>query len=216
MVRGRNHQCRAKLYRPASAPAHKPHRDHLGRRRPEGIETYHLPGPTREVCRLANVLKSHGVKKGDTVTIYLPMFPRRPMRCSLARGSARSIRSFRRFLRRISRRTHRGCRSKLLITADEGRRGGRKTPLKAHADEAVKKTAGIVETMLVVKHTGGAVGWVEGRDVCATTHWREPHPSALYPGCTRKTLCSSFIRRARPARRRAWCIQRRATSSTPR
>ena len=57
------------------------------------------------------------------------------------------------------------CRSKLLITADEGRRGGRTTPLKAHADEAVEKTGGIVETMLVVRHTGGAVAWEDGRDV---------------------------------------------------
>ena len=57
------------------------------------------------------------------------------------------------------------CRSKLLITADEGWRGGRKTPLKAHADEAAAKTGGIVKTVLVVKHTGGAVAWVDGRDV---------------------------------------------------
>jgi acetyl-CoA synthetase len=57
------------------------------------------------------------------------------------------------------------CRSKLLITADEGRRGGRKTPLKAHADEAAAKTAGIIKTMLVVRHTGGTVAWVDGRDV---------------------------------------------------
>ena len=119
-----------------------------------------------EVCRLANVLKSHGVKKGDTVTIYLPMIPEAAyaMLACARIGAIHSVVSAVSPPESLAGRIE-DCRSKLLITADEGRRGGRKTPLKAHADEAVKKTAGIVETMLVVKHTGGAVGWVEGRDV---------------------------------------------------
>ncbi|MGI8568562.1 MAG: acetate--CoA ligase [Methylocella sp.] len=119
-----------------------------------------------EVCRLANVLKAHGVTKGDTVTIYLPMIPEAAyaMLACARIGAIHSV-VFGGFSAESLAGRIEDCRSKLLITADEGRRGGRKTPLKAHADEAAAKTAGIVETMLVVKHTGGAVAWVDGRDV---------------------------------------------------
>jgi len=58
-----------------------------------------------------------------------------------------------------------GCKSKVVITADEGLRGGRKVPLKVNADEAARKAADIVKTMIVVKRTGGPIGWVDGRDV---------------------------------------------------
>jgi acetyl-CoA synthetase len=58
-----------------------------------------------------------------------------------------------------------GCQSKVLVTADEGLRGGRKVPLKVNADDALKKVAGIVKTMIVVKRTGGGIDWVDGRDV---------------------------------------------------
>ena len=119
-----------------------------------------------EVCRLANVLKAHGVKKGDTVTIYLPMIPEAAyaMLACARIGAIHSV-VFGGFSAESLAGRIEDCRSKLLITADEGRRGGRKTPLKTHADEAVAKTAGIVKTMLVVKHTGGAVAWVDGRDI---------------------------------------------------
>jgi acetyl-CoA synthetase len=119
-----------------------------------------------EVRRLANVLKAHGVKKGDTVTIYLPMIPEAAyaMLACARIGAIHSV-VFGGFSAESLAGRIADCRSKLLITADEGRRGGRKTPLKAHADEAAAKTAGIVETMLIVKHTGGAVAWVDGRDV---------------------------------------------------
>ncbi len=119
-----------------------------------------------EVCRLANVLKAHGVGKGDTVTIYLPMIPEAAyaMLACARIGAVHSV-VFGGFSADSLAGRIEDCRSKLLITADEGRRGGRATPLKAHADEAVAKTAGIVKTMLVVRHTGGAVDWVDGRDV---------------------------------------------------
>ncbi len=55
-----------------------------------------------------------------------------------------------------------GCKSKLVITADEGLRGGRKVPLKVNADAAVKKTGDIVKTVLVVRRTGGKVAWTDG------------------------------------------------------
>ena len=119
-----------------------------------------------EVCRLANVLKTHGVKKGDTVTIYLPMISEAAyaMLACARIGAVHSV-VFGGFSPDSLAGRIADCRSKLLITADEGRRGGRTTPLKAHADEAIAKTGGIVETMLVVRHTGGAVAWEDGRDV---------------------------------------------------
>jgi acetyl-CoA synthetase len=119
-----------------------------------------------EVCRLANVLKAKGVKKGDTVTIYLPMIPEAAyaMLACARIGAIHSV-VFGGFSPDSLAGRIRDCRSKLLITADEGRRGGRTTPLKAHADEAVAITGGIVATMLVVKHTGAAIPWVDGRDV---------------------------------------------------
>ncbi len=119
-----------------------------------------------EVCRLANVLKAHGIEKGDTVTIYLPMIPEAAyaMLACARIGAIHSV-EFGGFSPESLAGRIDGCHSKLLITADEGLRGGRRTPLKAHADEAAIKTGAIVKTMLVVKHTGGAVDWVPGRDV---------------------------------------------------
>ncbi len=110
--------------------------------------------------------KTHGVEKGDTVTIYLPMIPEAvyAMLACARIGAVHSV-VFGGFSPDSLAGRIEDCRSKLLITADEGRRGGRKTPLKANADEAVAKAGAIVETMLVVRHTGGAVAWVEGRDV---------------------------------------------------
>ena len=118
------------------------------------------------VCRLANVLKAYGVKKGDTVTIYLPMIPEAAyaMLACARIGAIHSV-VFAGFSPDSLAGRIEDCRSKLVITADEGLRGGRKTELKAHADEAIAKTGALVETMLVVKHTGGAVAWVDGRDV---------------------------------------------------
>ncbi|MFV0280508.1 MAG: acetate--CoA ligase [Rhodoblastus sp.] len=117
------------------------------------------------VCKLANVFKAHGVKKGDTVTIYLPMIPEAAyaMLACARIGAVHSI-VFGGFSPDSLAARVEGCKSKLVITADEGLRGGRKVPLKVNADEAVKK-AGFVTTMVVVKRTGGKVDWVEGRDV---------------------------------------------------
>ena len=110
-----------------------------------------------QVCRFANVLKSHGVKKGDTVTIYLPMIPEAAyaMLACARIGAVHSI-VFGGFSPDALAGRIEGCQSKVVITADEGLRGGRKVPLKVNADEAVKKAGGIVKTMIVVKRTGGA------------------------------------------------------------
>jgi acetyl-CoA synthetase len=119
-----------------------------------------------QVCRFANVLKSHGVKKGDTVTIYLPMIPEAAyaMLACARIGAVHSI-VFGGFSPDALAGRIEGCKSKVVITADEGLRGGRKVPLKVNADEAIRKAPGIVTTMIVVRRTGGTIGWVEGRDV---------------------------------------------------
>ena len=119
-----------------------------------------------QVCRFANVLKNHGVKKGDTVTIYLPMIPEAAyaMLACARIGAVHSI-VFGGFSPDALAGRIEGCKSKVVITADEGLRGGRKVPLKVNADEAARKAAGIVKTMIVVKRTGGPIDWVDGRDV---------------------------------------------------
>lgn len=119
-----------------------------------------------EVCRLANVLKAHGVKRGDAVTIYLPMIPEAvyAMLACARIGAVHSV-VFGGFSPESLAGRIKDCRSKVLITADEGRRGGRTTPLKANADAAIARAGGIVETVLIVRRTGGAIPWAEGRDI---------------------------------------------------
>ncbi|ACK50195.1 acetate/CoA ligase [Methylocella silvestris BL2] len=132
-----------------------------------------------EVCRLANVLKSYGISKGDTVTIYLPMIPEAAyaMLACARIGAIHSI-VFGGFSADSLGGRIEGCKSKLIITADEGYRGGRKVPLKVNADAAIKKVDGIVETMIVVRRTGGKVAWTEGRDV-----WYDEALAKASPDC---------------------------------
>jgi acetyl-CoA synthetase len=117
------------------------------------------------VCRLANVLKAQGVKKGDRVTIYLPMIPEAAyaiLACARI-GAIHSV-VFGGFSPDSLMGRIQDCDSNLLITADEGLRGGRKVPLKVNADEALKQCPS-VKSVIVVRRTGGEVGWVEGRDI---------------------------------------------------
>jgi len=116
------------------------------------------------VCRLANVLKARGVKKGDRVTIYLPMIPEIAV-AMLACARIGAIHSvvFGGFSPDSLAGRIRDCRSTVLITADEGRRGGRSVPLKRNADNALLHCPEVRE-VIVVRHTGGAVDWVDGRD----------------------------------------------------
>ena len=118
------------------------------------------------VCRFANVLKAQGVQKGDTVTIYLPMIPEAAyaMLACARIGAVHSI-VFGGFSPDALAGRISGCNSKVVITADEGLRGGKKVPLKVNADAAAEKSGGIVETMIVVKRTGTKVAWTAGRDV---------------------------------------------------
>jgi acetyl-CoA synthetase len=118
-----------------------------------------------QVCKLANVLKARGVRKGDRVTIYLPMIPEAAyaMLACARIGAMHSI-VFGGFSPDSLRDRIVDCDSHLLITSDEGLRGGRKVGLKKNADEAAKECPGL-KTVIVVQHTGGKVEWTEGRDV---------------------------------------------------
>jgi acetyl-CoA synthetase len=118
-----------------------------------------------QTCRMANVLKKHGVKKGDRVTIYLPMIPEAAyaMLACARIGAIHSI-VFGGFSPDSLVGRIQDCDSNFVITADEGLRGGKKVPLKANADAALKSCPS-VKKMLVVKRTGGNVAWESGRDV---------------------------------------------------
>ncbi|WMJ71005.1 acetate--CoA ligase [Stenotrophomonas sp. 24(2023)] len=117
-------------------------------------------------CRLANALRNLGVKKGDRVTIYLPMIVDAAV-AMLACARIGAIHSvvFGGFAPNSIADRVSDCQSKLIITADEGLRGGRKVPLKANVDAALKLPGtNTVETVLVVRHTGGAVDMQAPRD----------------------------------------------------
>ena len=118
-----------------------------------------------QVSKFANVLKSRGVKKGDRVTIYLPMIPEAAY-AMLACARVGAIHSvvFGGFSPDSLTGRIQDANSTVLITADEGVRGGRKVPLKANADVALKACPA-VSTVLVVRHTGGKVDWDAARDV---------------------------------------------------
>ena len=118
-----------------------------------------------QVSRLANVLKARGVKKGDRVTVYLPMIPEAAyalLACARI-GAVHSV-VFGGFSPDSLKDRIVDCGSTVLITADEGLRGGRAVALKANADEALKSCPD-VDTVIVVRRTGGKVAWTEGRDI---------------------------------------------------
>jgi acetyl-CoA synthetase len=118
-----------------------------------------------EVCRFANVLKARGVKKGDRVTIYLPMITETAV-AMLACARIGAIHSvvFGGFSPDSLAGRIDDCKSDVVITADEGVRGGRKIPLKANTDAACDKV-GHVKSVIVVRHTGEKVNMQAGRDV---------------------------------------------------
>lgn len=117
------------------------------------------------VCRFANALKAHGVQKGDRVTIYLPMIPEAAyaMLACARIGAIHSV-VFAGFSPDSLADRILDCDSTVLLTADEGKRGGRRVPLKKNADKALERCPDVT-TCLVVQNTGAEVGWVEGRDV---------------------------------------------------
>ncbi|WP_327752501.1 acetate--CoA ligase [Sphingobium sp. SJ10-10] len=118
-----------------------------------------------EVCRFANVLKGAGAKKGDRITVYMPMIPEAAF-ALLACARIGAIHSvvFGGFSPEALAGRITDCDSTLVITADEGRRAGRQVPLKANVDAALKLCTS-VRTVIVVKATGGAIAMEEGRDL---------------------------------------------------
>jgi len=135
------------------------------------------------VCRLADVLKGRGVRKGDRITIYLPMIPEAAI-AMLACARIGAIHSvvFGGFSPDSLVGRIQDCRSTVLITADEGRRGGRAIPLKRNADNALQHCPE-VRDVIVVRHTGGDIDWVEGRDL-----WYHEVCAAASPDCPPEEL----------------------------
>ena len=119
----------------------------------------------RQVSKLANVLKGRGVSKGDRVSIYMPMIPEAAI-AMLACARIGAIHSvvFGGFSPESLKDRILDSDCQVLITADEGLRGGRRVPLKSNADKALLSCPA-VHTVVVVRHTGGEVAWHAGRDV---------------------------------------------------
>jgi acetyl-CoA synthetase len=118
-----------------------------------------------EVCRFANVMKAEGAKKGDRITIYMPMIPEAAVAMlACARiGAVHSV-VFGGFSPDALAGRIKDCDSNMVITADEGVRGGRAVPLKANTDAALASCPDCSK-VIVIRRTGGAIDWVEGRDV---------------------------------------------------
>ena len=118
-----------------------------------------------EVCKFANVLKANGAKKGDRITIYMPMVPEATvaMLACVRIGAVHSV-VFGGFSPDALAGRIQDCDSTMVITADEGVRGGRPIPLKANTDDALVNCPDC-KTAIVVKRTGGKIDWVDGRDV---------------------------------------------------
>ena len=118
-----------------------------------------------EVCKFANVLKANGAKKGDRITIYMPMIPEATVAMlACARiGAVHSV-VFGGFSPDALAGRIQDCESNMVITADEGVRGGKPVPLKANTDQALA-TCPDCTSCIVVKRTGGSIDWVDGRDI---------------------------------------------------
>ena len=131
-----------------------------------------------DVCKFANVLKANGAKKGDRITVYMPMIPEAAiaMLACVRIGAVHSV-VFGGFSPDALAGRIQDCESNMVITADEGVRGGRPIPLKSNTDAALKSCPDCT-TVIVVKRTGGAIDWVEGRDV-----WYEEAMRAVSADC---------------------------------
>ena len=136
-----------------------------------------------EVCRLANALKANGIRKGDRVTIYLPMIPEAAasMLACARIGAIHSV-VFGGFSPDSLAGRITDCDSQLVITADEGLRGGKRVPLKANVDEALTHCTS-VEKVIVVRRTGNNVTMKTGRDI-----WYHDAVAAAAPECAAEAM----------------------------
>ncbi len=139
-----------------------------------------------KVCRMANVLKQFGVRRGDRVTIYLPMIPEAAMAMlACARiGAVHSV-VFGGFSPEALAGRIINCESSLLITADEGVRGGKTVFLKQNVDEACERD-GVMDSLkavVVIRNTGGKVNWQEGRD-----HWYHHAAAVVDADCPAEAM----------------------------
>ncbi|MDX1900406.1 MAG: acetate--CoA ligase [Gammaproteobacteria bacterium] len=118
-----------------------------------------------QVCRFANVLKQNGIKKGDRVCIYLPMIPEAAvaMLACVRIGAIHSV-VFSAFSSNALQTRIQDAECSLLITADEGMRGGKANPLKKNADIALQNCP-TIKRMIVIKRTGNPVAWDQQRDI---------------------------------------------------
>jgi acetyl-CoA synthetase len=134
------------------------------------------------VCRFANVLKKHGVRQGDRVTIYMPMVLEAAyaMFACTRIGAIHSV-VFGGFSPDALAGRITDCKSNFVITADEGLRAGKRIPLKDNTDKAIEIAAreGVkVDKVIVTRRTGGKIGWVEGRDF-----WLHEETASVEPDC---------------------------------
>lgn len=141
--------------------------------------TYTYSDLHKAVCRFANVLKSRNVDKGDRVTIYMPMIPEAAI-AMLACARIGAIHSvvFGGFSPEALAGRILDCESSVLITADEGLRGGRIVPLKDNADKACDIADGAVETMIIIRRTGADISMQSGRDI-----WLEDAAKTVNDDC---------------------------------
>jgi acetyl-CoA synthetase len=137
----------------------------------------------REVCRFANVLKAQGVRKGDRVTVYMPMIPEAAF-AMLACARIGAIHSvvFAGFSPEALAGRIVDCDSRVVVTADEGRRGGKRIALKANVDEAARRTPALAK-VIVIEATGGEVAMIEGRDV-----WYHEAAANLTTNCPAESM----------------------------
>ena len=136
-----------------------------------------------QVCRLANAMKHLGVVRGDRVTIYMPMIPEAAV-AALACARIGAVHSvvFGGFSAEALKGRIEDCDSKLIITADAGMRGGKTIPLKPQVDEAIKEL-NCIKHVIVVKHTGSAVEWKNGRDA-----WYHEATALASPVCAPESM----------------------------
>jgi len=134
-----------------------------------------------EVCRFANILRARDVKKGDRVTIYMPMIQEAvyAMLACARIGAVHSV-VFGGFSPDALAGRIEDCDSHVVITADEGMRGGQVVPLKLNVDEALSKDGVQVHTVLVIRHTNNQVPMLEGRDLWCQDE-EEKYPATCEP-----------------------------------